>query len=53
MKERCRETADKMDCRGLSMTEIKRREEKKKRKWDNMKDDIIKTINLYYSGNGK
>ncbi|XP_071521798.1 protein maelstrom homolog [Panulirus ornatus] len=51
MKEKCRGTAEKLDCRGLPLAELKRREEEKKKKVEEMIQSIVNTIDAYNSSN--
>lgn len=51
MKERTRETTEKLDCRGVPLNELKRRDDEKKRKLEEMKKDVGNAIDFHRTGN--
>lgn len=53
MKERSRGKEEKLDCRGVPLAELARQEEEKKKKVEDMTQEIVNTIDVYYSSNGK
>ena len=53
MKEGARETTKKMDCRGIPLDELKRKEDEKKAAVEDMKREILNAIDFHANGKGK